>query len=124
MQRNAKPNLRNYTERGESIVELYSKGEKSAKAPGLMDLVEYLQELCQTVFSKPQQSMRQQLRVSKPVVVCDRLLDRIVVRVVDSEKTHPDSNKKIPIAYMLLYLEQETEHFGMACERCAYGCND
>ncbi|KAA8900335.1 anaphase-promoting complex, cyclosome, subunit 4-domain-containing protein [Sphaerosporella brunnea] len=85
MKRNTKPKLSDHKERGESILDLYSKTERSATAPGFMELAEYLDELSKTVFSKPQQAMRQQLRVSKPVLLRESGVDKIDTRIVDSK---------------------------------------
>jgi anaphase-promoting complex subunit 4 len=92
IKRYSRPGLGDYTERGESIFELYSKKERSAAAPGFMELAEYLDELSKTVFSKPQQAMRQQLRVSKPVAIHESSVDKSDTRMVDNNK-----------AYMCLY---------------------
>lgn len=110
LKRDTEPKLSKYKERGESIIELYSKKEKSENAPGFMELVEYLQELCQTVFSKPQRSMRQQLRISKPVLICEGKLDQSIIKVLESDKRHPESDKA-PVAYMILYAAQDAEKF-------------
>ncbi|KAF8535008.1 anaphase-promoting complex, cyclosome, subunit 4-domain-containing protein [Trichophaea hybrida] len=103
--RNIQPKLSTYKERGESIIELYSKNEKSVAVPGFMDLAEYLEGLCKTVFSKPQQSMREQLRLSRPVLISEDEIVRKDIWMVEN-------GQNIPLAYMFLHPgNQEDEKF-------------
>lgn len=75
--------LSEYKKRGESVFELYAKrADKEPAPPGFMELAAYLEELCRTVFAKPQMAMRQQLRVGKPVTVAERELGGMDVRMV------------------------------------------
>jgi anaphase-promoting complex subunit 4 len=75
--------LSEYKKKGESVFELYAKSaDKEPVPPGFMELAAYLEELCKTVFAKPQMAMRQQLRVGKPVTVAEREVGRMDVRMV------------------------------------------
>lgn len=89
--------LSEHKKKGESVFELYTKStdKESATPPGFMELADYLGELCKTVFAKPQQAMRQQLRVGKPVVIADKDPGKIDIR-----KVMEGGN---PVAYMALY---------------------
>ena len=110
LKRRTAPKLSDYTERGESIFELYAKKGRSATAPGFMELAEYLDELCKTVFSKPQQAMRQQLRVCKPVLVSEDKVEKMDMRMVENGK-----------AYLCLY-PGKTKHFrefSLMCKGCS-----
>jgi anaphase-promoting complex subunit 4 len=86
------PRLSEYKARGENITELYAHKEKSAKAPGFMELAEYLDKLCATVFSKPQQSMRQQLRISRPVVISEQNVRKVDMRMANGVEGHPSAH--------------------------------
>ncbi|KAL7274864.1 hypothetical protein RUND412_002226 [Rhizina undulata] len=89
-QRGAAMKLSEYKEKGESIFELYSKGESTEKGqgrnpPGFMALAQYLDELCKMVFSKPQQAMRQQLRTCKPILIAEKEPVKGDVRMFEEE---------------------------------------
>jgi anaphase-promoting complex subunit 4 len=105
MVRNIQPKLSTYKERGESIIELYSKSERSTAVPGFMDLAEYLEGLCKTVFSKPQQSMREQLRLSRPVLISEEEIDKKDIRMVENDQN-------ISLAYIFLHPGKENAKFG------------
>lgn len=94
------PSLSTYAERGESIFKLYSEKEKSGNVPGFMDLAKYLEDLCKTVFSKPQHSMRQQLRLSRPLVISEEAMRKQEVRMIGAAKD-------TPVAYVFLYPEEQ-----------------
>jgi anaphase-promoting complex subunit 4 len=85
MKRKTSPALSEYKDRGESIFDLYSKKDRSAAPPGFMELAEYLDELSKRVFAKPQQAMRQQLRVSKPVLLHESGADRVDTRMIGNQ---------------------------------------
>lgn len=82
---------------GERIFELYAKSidKESTAPPGFMELANHLEELCKTVFAKPQQAMRQQLRVGKPVVIADKDPGKSDIRMVMEGGN--------PVAYMAFY---------------------
>lgn len=80
------PKISEYKGKGESIFELYARPKASdTKPPGFFELTEYLEDLCKTVFAKPQQAMRQQLRVGKPVVISDHNKGMGDMRMVTEE---------------------------------------
>lgn len=99
----AEPSLSTYAERGESIFKLYSEKERSGNVPGFMDLAKYLDDLCKTVFSKPQHSMRQQLRLSRPLMISEEDIRKHEVRMVGAAKD-------TPVAYVFLYPEERGKH--------------
>lgn len=69
--------------KGESVFELYARNaDREPVPPGFMELAAYLEELCRSVFAKPQMAMRQQLRVGKPVTVAEREVGKMDVRMV------------------------------------------
>lgn len=106
MKRGTEPGLNSYKERGENIGDLYSKN-KAKDLPGLTDLNEYLENLCKAVFAKPQQSMRQQVRLSKPILFSED-------EIIHKEMWMVDNGKKAPLAYMFLYPgNQEEAKYGM-----------
>lgn len=85
-QRDNKPRLNDVKQRGESIAELYSKANGCASAPSFGELAEFLETLCKSVFSKPQQAMRQQLRLGKPILLHEKVLKIMEMKMVDSTK--------------------------------------
>lgn len=89
--------LSEHKNQGERIFGLYAKSidKESAAPPGFMELANHLEELCKTVFAKPQQAMRQQLRVGKPVAIADNDPGKSDIRMVME-----DGN---PVAYMAFY---------------------
>ncbi|CCX08006.1 anaphase-promoting complex, cyclosome, subunit 4-domain-containing protein [Pyronema domesticum] len=101
MKRGTEPGLNSYKERGENIGDLYSKN-KAKDLPGLTDLNEYLENLCKAVFAKPQQSMRQQVRLSKPILFSED-------EIIHKEMWMVDNGKKAPLAYMFLYPGNQEE---------------
>jgi len=88
--------LSDYKNRGESIFELYYQGSKPKSVPGFRELAEYLDELCKTVFSKPQAAMRQQLRISNPL-----LLSSETIAIMDTKMVKKD------LTYVCLYSGEE-----------------
>lgn len=96
-QREGGVKLSEHKKKGESVFELYARStDKESAAPsGFMELANHLEDLCKTVFAKPQQAMRQQLRVGKPVVIADKDPGKSDIRMVME-----DGN---PVAYMALY---------------------
>lgn len=105
MKRGTEPGLNYYKERGENIGDLYSKN-KAKDLPGLTDLNEYLEDLCKAVFAKPQQSMRQQVRLSKPILFSEE-------EILHKEIWMVDNGKNAALAYMFLYPgNQEREKYG------------
>jgi len=97
--------LSDYKNRGESIFELYSKDSKSKTVPGFMELAECLDELCKTVFSKPQAAMRQQLRISNPLLLSSEKIEIMDMRMVKNDQ-----------AYSCLYPGKDKGGFG----KCRY----
>lgn len=88
--------INEYKGKGESIFELYATSRtKDTEPPGFFELAEYLEELCKTVFAKPQQAMRQQLRVGKPVTVADQSEGTADMRMV--------MEGEIPVAFMAFW---------------------
>ncbi|PWW79833.1 hypothetical protein C7212DRAFT_273504 [Tuber magnatum] len=89
------PKVSEYKGKGESIFELYARPKaKDTESPGFFELTEYLEDLCKTVFAKPQQAMRQQLRVGKPVVISDHNKGMGDMRMVTEEGK--------PVGYLVL----------------------
>lgn len=60
--------LKDYSAKGEKISEIYGDTENTA-VPGFMELSDFLGEWCKAVFAKPQQAMRQQLRIGHPIML-------------------------------------------------------
>lgn len=93
--RSTGPPLKDYTSSGEEISKLYRQSERQASVPGFMELAEYLREWCKAVFAKPQQAMRQQLRIGNPIPLSKRSFHLEDMRlIVEGEGA---------IAYTLLY---------------------
>lgn len=102
--RDTEPRLSKYKERGESIEELYSKEDTAGKVPGFGELIEYLDVLSKTVFAKPQQAMRQQLRIGKPILIHEEGISGIDIRMAKDEKG--------PLTYMVLHSGKAEEARG------------
>jgi anaphase-promoting complex subunit 4 len=103
--RNAEPKLSSFKERGENITEIYMDTGKFSVIPGFMELAEYLESLCETVFSKPQQSMREQVRMGVPI-----LLTPYFIHNRDMKMVYIDEKPVACIAF------HHNHGFGSACK--------
>lgn len=89
--------LTEYKGRGESIQDLYSDTTK--RPPGFGELAKFLDDLSKSVFSKPQQAMRQQLRLGKPLFMHAGNIKLQDIRIVDQDKGNSS-------AYVVLYPDE------------------
>jgi anaphase-promoting complex subunit 4 len=93
--RNAGRPLSDYTSKGEKITEIYQVTTENSALPSFMELSDFLAEWSKAVFAKPQQAMRQQLRIGQPIVLNHDLFLVSDMRVID-EYDHS-------VAYTVLY---------------------